>query len=66
MAEGVNTIAHHTFTKERHLKQCQNYVIIGLISHSSKIKFRVILSRLNAKAEELLAEEPAGFKTRHK
>ena len=40
-------------------KKCQNYRTISLISHSSKIMLRVILNRLKAKAEELLAEEQA-------
>ena len=65
MAEGVGTIACHTFTKERHsqnLKQCQNYHIFSLTGHPSKIMLRVILNRLKAKAEELLAEGQAGFR----
>ena len=42
-----------------HLKQCRNYRTISLISHPSKIMLRVILNRLEAKAEELLAEDQA-------
>ena len=44
------------------LKQCQNYCTISLISHPSKIMLRVILNRLKAKDEELLAREQAGFR----
>ena len=42
------------------LKQCKNYRTISLISHPSMIMLQVILNRLKAKAEELLAEEQAG------
>ena len=35
---------------------------ISLISHPSKIMLGVILNQLKAKAEELLAEEQAGFR----
>ena len=59
MAEGVDKIARHTFTKER---QCQNYRTISLTSHPSNVMLRVILNRLKAKAEELLADEQAGFR----
>ena len=45
-----------------YLKQCKNYRTISLISHHSKIMLRVILNRLEAKAEELLAEDQAGFR----
>ena len=45
----------------RHLQQCKNYRTIILISHPSKIMFRVILNRPKARAEELLAEDQAGF-----
>ena len=62
IAEGVDTIACHTVSFKGNLKQRQNYRTISLISHSSKIMLRVILSRLRAKAEEPLAEEQAGFR----
>ena len=54
MAEGVDTIARHVFTKERQPQ--------SLISNPCKIMLRVILDRLKAKAKELLAEEQAGFR----
>ena len=47
--------------KKGNLKQCQNYRTISLISHPSKLMLRVLLNRLKAKAEELLAEHQAGF-----
>ena len=48
--------------KKGNLKQCQNYrTMMSLMSHPSKIMLRVILNRLKAKAETLLAEEQAGF-----
>ena len=48
--------------KKGNLKQYQNYRTISLISHPSKIMLRIILNRLKTKAEELLAEEQAGFR----
>ena len=36
--------------KKGNLNQCQNYLIIGLISHPSKTMLQVILNRLKAKA----------------
>ena len=61
MAKGVDVIARHTFAKKGHLKQCQNYRTISLISHPIKIMLRLILTRLKAKAEQLLAEKQIGF-----
>ena len=40
---------------------CQNYRTISLISHSSKVMLKVILNRLKPQAEEIIAEEQAGF-----
>ena len=64
MAEGVDTIARHIpLPKNGNLKQCQYYRTSSQISHPSKIMLRVILNRLKAKAEELPAEEQAGFRS---
>ena len=48
--------------KKGNLKQCQNYRTTSLISHPSKIMLRVMFNQLEAKAEELLVEEQAGFR----
>ena len=48
--------------KKDHLKQCKNYHTISLISHPSKIMLWVVLNRLKAKAEELLAENQTGVR----
>ena len=42
--------------------RCQNYRTISLISQPSRTMLRVILNRLKAKDEELLAKEQAGFR----
>ena len=46
---------------EGNLRCSKNYRTISLISHPSKIMLRIILSRLEGKAEELLSGEQAGF-----
>ena len=48
--------------KKGNFKQCQNYLTISLTSHLSKIMLGLTLSRIKAKAEELLAEEHASFR----
>ena len=49
--------------KKGNPRQCQNYRTISLISHPSKIMLRILLNRLKPKAEGLLSEEQAGFRT---
>ena len=51
-----------TFPKKGNLQLCQNYRTISLISHSSKVMLKVILNRLKLQAEEIIAEEQAGFR----
>ena len=48
--------------KKGNLRLCQNYRTISLISHPSKVMLWVLLNRLKGKAEEILAEEQAGFR----
>ena len=50
-----------TLTKKGNLQLCQNYRTISLISHSSTVMLKVILYRLKPQAEEIIAEEQAGF-----
>ena len=53
-----------TLPKKGNLQRCQNYRTISLISHSSKVMLKVILNRLKPQAEEIIAEEQAGFRAR--
>ena len=48
--------------KKGNLQLCQNYRTISLISHSRKVMLKVILNRLKPQAEEIVAEEQAGFR----
>jgi hypothetical protein len=48
--------------KKGKLRKCNNYRTIGLISHPSKIRLKVILKRLQSQAEAILSEEQARFR----
>ena len=51
-----------TLPKKGNLQLCQNYRTISLISHPSKVMSKIILNRLQPQAEEITAEEQAGFR----
>ena len=51
-----------TLPKKSNLQLCQNYRTISLINHPSKIMLKIILNRLQTQAEEIIAEEQAGFR----
>ena len=44
------------------MQLCQNYRTISLISHPNKVILKIILNRLQPQAEEIIAEEQAGFR----
>ena len=50
-----------TLPKKGNLQLCQNYRTISLISHPSKVMLKIILNRLQPQAEQIIAEEQAGF-----
>ena len=51
-----------TLLKKGNLLLCQNYRTISIISHPSKVMLKIILNRLQPQAEEIIAEEQAGFR----
>ena len=51
-----------TLPKKGNLQLCQNYRTISLTSHPSKVMLKIILNRLQPQAEEINAEEQAGFR----
>ena len=48
--------------KKSNLQLCQNYRTISLISHPNKVMLKIILNSLQPQAEEIIAEEQAGFR----
>ena len=51
-----------TLQKKGNLQLCQNYRTISLNSHPRKVMLKIILNRLQPQAEEITAEEQAGFR----
>ena len=51
-----------TLPKKGNLQLCQNYRTISVISHPSMVMLKIILNRLQPQAEEITAEEQAGFR----
>ena len=49
-----------TLPKNGNLQLCQNYRTVSLISHPSKVMLKII--RLQPQAEEVIADEQAGFR----
>ena len=51
-----------TVPKKGSLQLCQNYRTISLISNPSTVMLKIILNRLQPQADEIIAEEQAGFR----
>ena len=51
-----------TLPKKGNLQLRQNYRTISLISNPSKVMLKIILTRLQPQAEEIIAEEQADFR----
>ena len=51
-----------TLPKKGNIQFCQNYRTISLIGHLSIVMLNVILNRLKPQADEIFAEEQAGFR----
>ena len=51
-----------THPKKGNIQLCQNYRTISLISHPSKVMLKIILNRLQPYADQIIAEEQAGFR----
>ena len=46
MATGLEKVSFHSNIKERHCKECSNYRTIALISHASKVIFKILQVKL--------------------
>ena len=61
MARSMGKIINNSYSEKSDIKKCSNYRTLSIIPHPSKILLRIILNRLIPQAEQILAEEQAGF-----
>ena len=62
MADHMVSILSYQTPKEMQLAAVQELQNISLISHPSKVMLKIILNSLQPQAEEIIAEEQAGFR----
>ena len=62
MADHVDSIPNYHTPKERQLAAVLELRTTSLISHPSKVMLNIILNRLQPQAEEIIAEQQAGFR----
>ena len=46
VATGLEKVSFHFNPKEKQAKECSNYCTIALISHASKVMFKILQARL--------------------
>ena len=62
VATGLEKVSFHSNPKENNAKECSNYCTIALISHTSKVKLRILQSRLQQYMDCELPDVQAGFR----
>ena len=55
-------VSFHSSPKESNAKECSNYCKIGLISHASKVMFKILQARLQQYVTQGLPDAKAGFR----
>ena len=62
VASGLEKVSFHSNLKESNAKECSNYHTIALISHTSKVIFKILQARLQQYANHDLPDVQAGFR----
>ena len=62
VATGLEKVGFHSNPKERQCKKCSNYCTIALISHASKVMFKILQARLQQYMNCELPDVQAGFR----
>ena len=62
VATGLEVISFHSNPKEGNVKICSNYCTIALISHASKVMFKILQARLQQYMNCEIPNVPAGFR----
>ena len=61
VATGLEKVSFHSNPKEKQSKECSNYHTIALISHASKVMFKILQARLQQYVNCDLSDVHAGF-----
>ena len=59
---GLEKVSFHSNTKESNAKECSNYCIIALISHTNKVMLKILQARLQLYMNRELPDVQAGFR----
>ena len=62
VATGLERLVFITIPKKGNGKECSNYHIIALISHTSKVMLKILEARLQQYMNCELPDVPAGFR----
>ena len=62
VATGLEKVSFHPNPKERHAKECSNYLTIALISHNSKVMLKILHARLQQYVNCVLPDVQADFR----
>ena len=62
MGRGLEKVSFHSNSKESNAKECSNYRTTVLISHASKVMFKILQARLQQYVNLELPNVPAGFR----
>ena len=61
-ATGLEKVSFHPIPKEGNAKECSNYHIIALISHTSKVMLKILQDRLQQNVNQELPDVQVGFR----
>ena len=62
VATGLEKVTYHSNPKKGNPKECSNYRTIALISHTSKVMFKILQARLQQYMNHELPDVQAGFR----
>ena len=62
VATGLEKASFHSNPKERNAKECSNYHTVAVISHASKVMFKILQARLQQYMNRELPDVQAGFR----
>ena len=62
VATGLEKVSFHSNSKERQCQKCSNYCTIALISHASKVMFKILQARLQQYVNRELPDVQASFR----